>query len=272
MSGDSGQPQLSVVIPILNEEAILWHNAEALAALFDGEIGCGRWKFVLVDNGSTDSTPRIIERICARWPPSQRLFEARHNYGRAMRVGLMAVDTAWVITVDVEQWDTQFLKWAWRNRERYDLIIGSKRADPSINHQTSYRYFLSWGLNALIQLFFGYVGADTHGPKLLRHETMQPIIAHCRMSWGQFDSEFVIRALRAGLWIVEVPVIYVEQRPSQKLMFEKIARNVWEFNRLRRMLRNTRQNGFVRLHRFSRVDVLEQNEIADRDRLALLGR
>lgn len=259
-------PLLSVVIPVLNEEDILWKNMETLAGLFDAEVGPGHWKFILIDNGSADSTPEIIERVCDRWPPSQKLYEARHNYGKALRAGLMAADTPWVHTVDVEQWDLEFFKWAWRNRERYDLYIGSKRADPTLNHQSRYRKFLSWGLNALIHLFFSYVGTDTHGPKLLRMEVMRPIIDQCRMNWGQFDSEFVIRALRTGFWIVELPVICIEQRNPRKLLIEKIARNVWEFNRLRRMLRGTGYEGMVRFHRFSREEMLEENRSAARNR------
>ena len=264
--------QLAAVIPVLDEEDVLWANAQSLADLFDSAVGQGQWQFIFVDNGSRDSTPRILDRICARWQPSFSVYEQEHNYGKALRAGLAAARTPWVHTIDIEQWDDPFFRWSWRNRERYDLFIGSKRAEPALNHQSRDRKLLSWGLNALIRTFFGYDGSDTHGPKLLRMAAMRPILQDCRLSWGQFDSEFVIRARRAGLSLVETPVVYVEQRPSRKSLIEKIVRNLWEFNRLRRLLRGSAFDRTVRLHRFSRDRILAENEAADTDPVGCLPR
>ncbi len=58
--------ELSVVIPIFNEEEILWDNMEHLAGKFDEIIGPGRWQYILVDNGSVDDTRNIVERIIQR--------------------------------------------------------------------------------------------------------------------------------------------------------------------------------------------------------------
>ncbi|MAM69242.1 MAG: glycosyltransferase family 2 protein [Pseudomonadota bacterium] len=255
-------PNLSVVIPILNEEEILWDNLCTLAAVFDDEAGPASWRFVIVDNGSTDTTPEVLQQVAERWPLTTLILERSPNYGRALRAGLSAVDTPWVHQVDIEQWDLEFFRWAWRNRERYDVFMGSKRADPTLNQQSRYRKFLSWGLNALIKGFFNYVGTDTHGPKLLRTAALRPILAECRMSWGQFDSEFMIRGSRAGLSFCEVPVVYIEHRPSRKLMIEKIGRNVWEFNRLRRIMRRQDSGGLIRFESFPRTVVLEENAAA----------
>jgi len=42
---------------------------------------------------------------------------------------------------------------------------------------------------------------------------MRPVLGQCVMRRGQFDTEFTLRALRAGLWLAEVPVPIVEIRP-----------------------------------------------------------
>ena len=148
-------------------------------------------------------------------------------------------------------------RWAWANREGHDLFIASKRADPTLNSQTVYRHFLSWGLNAMINLTLDYSGSDTHGPKLMRMSAMKPIIYICQMSRGQFDVEFVIRAFRQGLSLVEIPVEYVDTRPPRNLMLMKIFWNIWEFLRLRRILKSYPYQGPVRLYRVSRYDVIK---------------
>ena len=244
--------ELAVVVPILNEENILETNLSFFAEACDRIIGAGRWHYVIVDNGSTDTTPQIIDRLLQRWPGSIKVLEPEPNYGNALKAGLRAVTTPWAKIIDVEQWDIPFVAWSWSAKDDYDLLIGSKRADPTINYQSPYRLLLSWGLNSLIQLFFRYPGSDTHGPKLLRMATMKPILDVCTLSRGQFDSEFVLRALRRGLWVCEAPVIYREQRPPRNLMFKKIR----AFNRLRRILKDTEYEDFVKLRRYARPDVL----------------
>jgi len=255
-------PALSVVMPIRNEAAILWHNAEILAAKFDALAGPGRWKFVLVDNGSTDATPEIIKRMVDRWPPSETVFVATPNYGAALRAGLDRADTPFAATLDVELWDLPFLAWSWKRRDEYDLFIGSRRADPSLCERPRYRWLLSWGLNALLQLFFEFTGTETHGPKLIRMERMRELIGRCVSDRGQYDTEIVLRAIRAGRMIVEVPISNseVEGRKPRNLMLKKIIWNIAAFNRLRGVLRDVPREGPVRYRRFTREDVLAAEE------------
>ena len=259
-NADSQLVLLSVVIPIRNEEPILWHNAGVLGAEFDALVGAGRWKFVLVDNASTDGTPAIIRRIVERWPPSVTIYAPRPNYGAALRAGLGQVDTPYAKILDVELWDLPFLAWAWRHRDEYDLFIGSRRADPSLCVRLRYRWLLSWGLNALLQLFFEFTGTETHGPKLIRMECMADLIARCVSDRGQYDTEIVLRAIRASRRIVEVPISNVEHRKPRTLMLSKIVWNIVALNRLRRVLRDVPREGPVRYRRFTREDVLAGGE------------
>lgn len=248
---------LSVVIPIRNEEAILWDNAATLAAALNTIVGAGRWQFILVDNASTDSTPAIVRRIVDAWPPSYAVAVAQPNYGAALRAGLSRVIAPYAAIVDVDLWDVPFLAWSWRCRDEYDLFIGSRRADPSLCVRPGYRWFLSWGLNALLQLFFEFTGTETHGPKLIRMEQMRELIGRCISDRGQYDTEIVLRAIRASKRIVEVPISNVEHRQPRNLMVNKIVWNIIAFNRLRRILRTVPREGPVRYRRFTREDVLE---------------
>jgi glycosyltransferase involved in cell wall biosynthesis len=247
---------LSVVIPIRNEEAILWENASTLADALNTIVGAGRWRFVLVDNASSDATPAILRKIVETWTPSFGVYAAQPNYGAALRAGLSRVDTPYAAIVDVDQWDAPFLAWAWRYRDEYDLFIGSRRADPSLSVRPRYRWFLSWGLNALLQLFFEFTGTETHGPKLIRMEHMSGLIGRCVSDRGQYDTEIVLRAIRASRRVVEVPISNVERRRPRNLMVNKIAWNIVAFNRLRRILRDVPREGPVRYRRFTREDVL----------------
>jgi glycosyltransferase involved in cell wall biosynthesis len=247
---------LSVIMPIYNEEEILPGMLEALSVHFDRVIGRGAWQFVMVNNGSSDRTGEIIEHFRARWPSTVSVSEASPNYGLALRAGVGAASAPWLHLIDVEQWDIPFLNWAWRNREKYDLFIGSKRADPTLNRQHALRRFLSWGLNALLQFFFEFSGTDTHGPKLINRATLQPVLDRCVMDRGQYDTEIVLRSVRAGLRIVEAPIPYVEKRPPRNTIVLKVIWNLIAMNRMRYVMRDVPFRGPVRIWRVTREDLL----------------
>jgi glycosyltransferase involved in cell wall biosynthesis len=252
---------LSVVVPVYNEEAHLWAMAEELGHALDRVVGRGRWQYVLVDNGSVDGSSKVLDAIVASWPSSRVINLDRPNYGTALKVGLQGAQAAFAYVINVDFWDPLFLKWSWANRDQYDLILGSKRADPTLNRLPAYRKFLSAGLNLVFQVFFDFVGRDTHGQKLVRLGAFRDIIPLCVMERGQFDTELTMRALRGGLWVAEVPVPIVQGRRPRNLMLAKIWRNFVDLLRLRRVMRDV-PSVRTRYHRWSREDMEEMHIVS----------
>ena len=261
----------SVIVPIYNEEALLLAMAEQLGPQLDELIGCGRWQFVLVDNGSRDNSYEICSEIVRLWPSTVVVRLPVPNYGEALYRGLTLSSGPWAFIINVDFWDFPFMRWCFRTRGVYDLVIGSKRADYAINQQHKYRKLLSWGLNTILQAVFGFVGSDTHGQKFLNLALMRPIFDECRMRRGQFDTEFTLRALRSQLWIAEVPVPIAEHRAARNLMVQKIIRNLVDIFRLRSVMRGVPVKAAARYHRWSREDV-EQLDGAHTALLIEMGR
>ena len=146
--------------------------------------------------------------------------------------------------------------WAWANRDDHDFFVGSKMADPTLNHQYWYRRLLTWGLNALLELMAYHTGSDTHGPKLIRREPIRPHIAHCVIERGQFDTELTLRSVRAGLRIVEGPVLYAEMRKPRNMMLVKILRNLRDVFRLSYAMKSVPHANPIRFRRVAREDLL----------------
>jgi glycosyltransferase involved in cell wall biosynthesis len=250
--------ELSIIVPVFNEQDILWKMSETLGDHLDRIVGQDRWKYIFVDNGSTDKTPQLINEIKQKYTQSQSLLLDHPNYGDALHAGLIAADTDYAFIINVDFWDDVLLDWCWKCRGRYDLVLGSKRADTTLNKQNKYRQTLSWGLNLVLQFFFGFVGTDTHGQKFIKMEKMRPIFSACQMRRGQYDTEFTLRAMRAGLWLAEVPVPIVEERPQRNLMLKKILWNARDIFRLKRHLNKVPFTGPLRYHRWAREDVINQ--------------
>jgi Glycosyl transferase family 2 len=262
--------RLSVVVPVYNEQGHLVEMAEQLAPHLDQIAGQGRWQFVLVDNGSTDASPAICSEIVRRFSGSKFLQLQRPDYGEALFQGLMNATAPWAFVINVDFWDVPFMRWCFKTRGVYDMVMGSKRADHSLNLQHNYRRFLSWGLNTILQTVFGFVGSDTHGQKFIYLPALRPIFQQCIMRRGQFDTEFTLRASRGQLWLAEVPVPIVELRAPRNLMMAKIVRNLIDIGRLHRILRDVPVQA-MRYHRWSRQDV-EQTHSAQTDLIIEMGR
>lgn len=69
-------PAVSVVIPAYNAAATLGEQLDALTA----QAWSGTWEIVVVDNGSTDSTPELVDRE-SRTCPQLRLVSATDGTG-----------------------------------------------------------------------------------------------------------------------------------------------------------------------------------------------
>jgi Glycosyl transferase family 2 len=268
--GEHGSIHLSVVVPVYNEQDHLEDMAQKLAPHLDQIAGRGRWQFLLVDNGSTDTSPTICDRIVSSFPGSRLLRLERPDYGEALFQGLMKAIGPWAFVINVDFWDVPFMRWCFKTRGVYDMVMGSKRADHSLNQQGNYRRFLSWGLNSILQTVFGFVGSDTHGQKFIYLPAMRPILQQCVMRRGQFDTEFTLRASRQQMWLAELPVPIIEVRAPRNLMLAKIVRNFVDIRRLHRLMRHVPVRA-MRYHRWSRQDV-EQADSAQTNLIIEMGR
>jgi dolichol-phosphate mannosyltransferase len=95
---------LTVVVPVYDEEDVLPLLVERLRPVADGwgvtyEVLC-------VDDGSTDATPVLLQRIRHAWP-QVRVVRLRANAGHqaAISAGLARARGRWVVTIDADLQD-----------------------------------------------------------------------------------------------------------------------------------------------------------------------
>src|SRR5438552_3819524 len=89
------------------------------------------------------------------------------------------------------------------------------------------------GAIAGLRVAFGFRGTDTHGLKALRKARLEPIAAQCVTDRSLFDTELVLRAERAALRVVEIPVDVREIRqPGWWSIAGRAPEAVWNLIRL----------------------------------------
>ncbi|MBA2663417.1 MAG: glycosyltransferase family 2 protein [Bradymonadaceae bacterium] len=236
---NADQPvELSIVIPIYNEEGILSASVADLTEKLDADERLrGRsYELILSENGSTDNTVAVAEELATRHPQLRLLHSSEPNYGLAMRRGILAAKGEIVLCDEIDLCDVDFYARALEKieGEGYDLVVGSKALDRSLDHRPAFRQLATRVLNGLFRVFLDFHGTDTHGLKAFRRERLLSVIDRCVVDKDLFASEFVIRAERMHFRMTEIPVHIVEKRkPSINLIrrvpnvLKNIGRLVW---------------------------------------------
>ena len=206
-------PYVSVVIPVYNEEAILYAAAMDLRERL-GRIGW-RYEVILAENGSRDGTVAVAAEIAGRYPEFRGFSLGEPNYGKALRRGILEARAPIVICEEIDLCDTAFHQRAVGLIERgeAEFVVGSKLLEGSNDERPWGRHAASQVYNGLLRALLGYRGTDTHGLKAFVRERVAPIVEECLVDRDVFASELVIRADRAGVAVREIPVRVMEKRP-----------------------------------------------------------
>jgi glycosyltransferase involved in cell wall biosynthesis len=207
------QPDISIVIPVYNEEAIL---RAAVVDLID-QLRALPWSYelVLAENGSTDRTIEVAADLAGRFDQIVCRHIDEPNYGRALREGILHARGDIVICDEIDLCDTDFYERAIAvlHSPSVDFVVGSKAMEGAVDKRPFLRRLGTVVINGMLRVTLGFEGTDTHGLKAFRREPVQPIARACLVDRDLFASELVIRAGRAGLGIREIPIRVLEKRP-----------------------------------------------------------
>jgi glycosyltransferase involved in cell wall biosynthesis len=200
-------------MPCLNEEEAIgvciekiWRTLEG--AGIDGEI-------VVCDNGSTDDTAAIAERMGARV-----VRESRRGYGNAYLTGFAAARGHYLVMGDAD--DTydftmipEFVDAL--ERESYDFVTGSRYlAKGDANITALHRYLGNPALTRILNRLFDTKYTDVYcGFRAFSRdawETIRPVSPGM-----EFNLELAINAGLAGLRVKEIPILLAPRLGEAKL-------------------------------------------------------
>jgi undecaprenyl-phosphate 4-deoxy-4-formamido-L-arabinose transferase len=99
VSGEAGAPEISLVIPVFNEAGTIEEVVRGAVSTLEGLAR--PYELVVVDDGSTDATWRILERLHAT-EPHLRAVRFKRNFGQhpAMHAGFVRARGDIVVTMD----------------------------------------------------------------------------------------------------------------------------------------------------------------------------
>lgn len=219
---DARRPEVSIVIPVYNEEGILSASLSDLREkLADADF---TYEIIVAENGSTDETVRIAREFSARHPEVRVLSVHEPNYGKALKMGILAARGDYVICDEIDLCDTDFYREALKRLkgEGFELVVGSKRLSGSSDRRPLYRRAATRVLNGMLRVAVGFKGTDTHGLKAFRRDALLDVVQACVVDKDMFASEMVVRAHRAERRWIEIPIDLVEKRPPSIHLFRRV--------------------------------------------------
>jgi glycosyltransferase involved in cell wall biosynthesis len=229
----SASPQITIVIPVYNEEPILQSAVVDLIDRLAG-IGWNDYELIIAENGSRDATVEIAHKLAARFPQVRTFSYGEPNYGGALKRGILEARGEYVFCDEIDLCDTDFYQRAMAILEagRADLVVGSKAMPGASDERPFVRRLGTQVINGMLRITLGFRGTDTHGLKAFRRERLLPIVRACVVDKDLFASEFVIRAERAGIPIVEIPVRVLEKRVPTIGLFRRVPNVLKNLGRL----------------------------------------
>jgi glycosyltransferase involved in cell wall biosynthesis len=221
----SQPPDVTIVIPIYNEEGIL--RASVLDLVDRMGVFGWRYEILLAENGSIDRTVEICEALSARFEQVDHFSvgcPGQGNYGAALREGILRARGRFVICDEIDLCDTDFHRRAIDILKRGDaeLVIGSKLAEGARDERPLARHLASIVINGMLRVSLGFKGTDTHGLKAFARDRLTPIAQRCVVDKDLFASELVIRAERERVAIKEIPVRVKEKREPSVHLFRRV--------------------------------------------------
>lgn len=232
---------LSIIVPAYNEEARLGESLRKILVYMRRHAPTA--ELVVVDDGSTDRTLEIAEKICDEHSDVQTKVlgcEKNHGKGYAVRKGLVksSGDIALFTDADLSAPIDELPKLVEPIRERrYHVTFGSRALDRSLigTHQPWQREQGGRLINLLIRRMTGLPFADTQcGFKAFRMSKFRSLLASMTVDRFGFDVEFLYVAKLRGLRLKEIPVRWNNVEGSKVSAVRDTRRMLGELRQIRR--------------------------------------
>lgn len=216
----NNKPKLSVVIPAYNEEINLKRGV--LGSVKDYlEKQKYSWEVLVVDDGSTDDTRKIVSKFAKKNNGFRLLKEPHRGKGGTVIAGMLAANGKVVLFTDMDQATPidQLEKLLPKFDQGFDVAIGSRRGREGA---PLVRKAMAAGFSFLRNLILRLPYKDTQcGFKAFTKQAAQQIFKKMKVFnedmkaqgaavTAGFDLEALYIARKLGLKVAEVPVEWWE--------------------------------------------------------------
>jgi glycosyltransferase involved in cell wall biosynthesis len=232
---DKERYSVLVVLPVYNEEKVLQKSVNTLTTFLDRHDKY-KWKIVIADNNSNDSTAEIGQQLALQYDHVEYIHIPRKGRGIALRTAWSQTDCDFVCYMDIDLSTglEALIRAVDLLSEGADIVVGN-RLDKNSNIKRSLkREFISRSYNIIIRLMLNTNFKDAHcGFKTGRRDVVQKILPYIEDNEWFFDTEFLFYAEKLGYKIVEIPITWEEDPDTKAKIFKDAYDDLRGLYRLR---------------------------------------
>ncbi len=199
------RPQLSLFLPFWNELEVLEATVQACVDVLSAS-GLD-WELLLVNDGSTDGSERLAERLCGN---GVRVVHHPRNlgYGAALKTGFTEARGDVIAYTDADlPVDIQRFVEVFPQMERFDLVIGH----PINRDEGLRRAIYTLGYMTLVKVALGLsVKNINFAFKMARRTLVEQWTLD--VAGGVIDAQILLESKRCKARLHEVPVEFLERQ------------------------------------------------------------
>ena len=225
------RPDLTVVMPVYNEEAsLVGVIRDWLGALAKERIS-GR--LIVVNDGSRDGTLLLLQRCAAEFPDRMLIVDQPNSgHGRSCRAGYeraLLERSPWIFQVDSDgQCDPVYFPEFWRLRNESDCVFGTR----VVRDDGFMRKMISIGCRVVTGIVTGMDLKDPNVPyRLMKREALEAALRSVPRDLNLQNIALTIALKRRPeLRWVHLPIRFrVRQAGSNSMNLFKIVKMGWGF-------------------------------------------
>jgi dolichol-phosphate mannosyltransferase len=213
-----------IVIPTYNEK----ENIEELVKAINN-LQIENLNILIVDDNSPDGTGEIADKLKDNYPVEVLHRQGKQGLGSAYRAGFkycLEHDAKYIFEMDADfsHNPKDIPRMLQAAQEGADLVIGSRKiTGGEIIGWNAWRHFCSDGAMFASRLVLGLKTKDvTAGFRCFKAETLKKIkYSEVQSNGYAFQEEMIYRVEKAGLKVVEVPVIFLDRQKGKSKLNKK---------------------------------------------------
>lgn len=231
-------------MPAYNEEECMADVVKIWSNLLDAEFAGEDTRLIVVNDGSKDSTGKILDGLTSQYPKLVVVHQANgghgnavvHAYRKAVEIG-----AEYVFQTDSDdQFIPEDVKKLWAKRTESDFILGHRQ----IRHDAIFRLFITRVLRYSMFFVYGTFIMDSNIPfRLIKGSFLKKLLAQLPNPVPFAPNIFLaIMAKKSGQELFNIPIVHKERATGEvsiqkmKLLkvcwqsFKELVNFRWELN------------------------------------------
>lgn len=212
------QKNYTIVIPVLNEEKRIENGILELEKFISSHLKNEQIKIIITDGKSTDETIEIVERLQKKF--SNLFLKKIEIKGKGSQVTKTFMEEGADVFIQMDIDMPVPLKYIkdlifWLEKD-CDMVIGSRLKKESRIKRSVHRKIIGASYSLLVRLLFGTSIMDYQcGFKGFNAKKIKSILP-IKENGYVFDTELILKGLKNGFKIKEIPVEW-EEKPGSKM-------------------------------------------------------